>query len=215
VKKNIEPPKQFDVGKEKETFKEARQDFINKNVASTSFMQHTQYVTTYEMLSAMDHTSEVNPRDQVSNIQTILQSCVQLFKDPSSITILQNVLDRCNTKNEGKLNQKTVNHLHAKRRTSKEFRLNSNIEDFNMGYVILDLGSEVNVLPKNTWQCMGEPTLEYSPIEMKLANQHKFLTIGRLKGVTLDLDGVCTKEYFKVIEIVDGTTPYPTLLGLD
>jgi hypothetical protein len=36
-----------------------------------------------------------------------------------------------------------------------------------------------------------------------------------VKGVTIDLDGVCTKANFEVIEIVDGTTPYPTLLGLD
>jgi hypothetical protein len=55
------------------------------------------------MPSAMDHTSEVHPGDQVSNIQTFLQSCVKLFKDPSSVTILQNMLDRCNTNTEGKL----------------------------------------------------------------------------------------------------------------
>ena len=84
-----------------------------------------------------------------------------------------------------------------------------------MGDVILDLGSEVNVLPKKTWQCMGEPTLGYSLVQLKLSNQHIFLPIGSFKGVTVDLDGVCTKEYFEVIEIVDGTTPYPTLLGLD
>jgi hypothetical protein len=50
---------------------------------------------------------------------------------------------------------------------------------------------------------------------LKLANQHIFLPIGRLKGVKVDLDGVCTMAYFEVIEIVDGTTHYPTLLGLD
>jgi hypothetical protein len=33
--------------------------------------------------------------------------------------------------------------------------------------------------------------------------------------VTVDLDGVHTKEDFEVIEIVDYATPYPTLLGLD
>jgi hypothetical protein len=33
--------------------------------------------------------------------------------------------------------------------------------------------------------------------------------------VTIDLDLVCTKSDFEVIEIVDGTTPYPTFLGLD
>jgi hypothetical protein len=84
-----------------------------------------------------------------------------------------------------------------------------------MGDIILDLGSKVNVLHKKTWKCMGEPTLEYSNVQLKLANQHRVLPIGRLKGVTIDLDGVSTKEDFEVIEIVDGTTPYPTLLGLD
>jgi hypothetical protein len=128
---------------------------------------------------------------------------------------LQNLLKRCNTEAEGKLEQKTVNRLHSRRKTSREFRLNANIGDFNMGDIILDLGSEVNVLPKKTWQCMGEPTLGYSPIQLKLANQHKVLPIGRLKGVTVNLNGVSTKADFEVIEIVDGTTPYPALLGLD
>jgi hypothetical protein len=50
---------------------------------------------------------------------------------------------------------------------------------------------------------------------LKLENEHKFLLIGRLKGVTIDLDGVRTKDDFKVIEIVDGTTPYLAFLGLD
>jgi hypothetical protein len=33
--------------------------------------------------------------------------------------------------------------------------------------------------------------------------------------VTADLDGVRTKADFEVIEIVDGTTPCPALLGMD
>jgi hypothetical protein len=93
-----------------------------------------------------------------------MQSCVKLLNDPSSIKILQNLLERCNTNAEGKLVQKTMNRLHSRRRTSREFRLNANIGDFNMGDIILDLGFEVNVLPKKTCQCMGEPTLGYSPV---------------------------------------------------
>jgi hypothetical protein len=62
---------------------------------------------------------------------------------------------------------------------------------------------------------MGETALGYSNFQLKLANQHRVLPIGRLKGVTIDIDGVRTKEDFEVIEIVDGTTLYPTLLGMD
>lgn len=122
---------------------------------------------------------------------------------------------KCNIDIQGNLEQKIVNHLHTRRRTSREFRLNANIGDFNMGDFILDLGSEVNVIPKKTWQCMGYPTLGYSPIQLKLANQHRVFPIGMLKGVTVDLDGVHTKDDFKVIEIVDGTTPCMEFLGLD
>jgi hypothetical protein len=62
---------------------------------------------------------------------------------------------------------------------------------------------------------MGEPTLGYSNVQLKLANRHRVLSIGRLKGVTIDLDGVRTKADFEVIEILDGTTPYLKLLGMD
>ena len=62
---------------------------------------------------------------------------------------------------------------------------------------------------------MGEPTLGYSTVQLNLANQHRVLPIGRLKGATVDLDGMHTKSEFEVIEIVDDTKPYPTLLGLD
>jgi hypothetical protein len=90
-----------------------------------------------------------------------LKSCVKLLNDSSSVKILKNILERCSIEIDRKLEQKIVNHLHTRRRTSREFRMNANIGDFNMGDIILDLGSEVNVLPKKTWQCMGEHTLGY------------------------------------------------------
>jgi hypothetical protein len=112
----------------------------------------------------MEHTSEVPPIAQVSTIIFFMQSRVKLLNDPSSIKVFQNILERCNIEEERKLEQKTFNHLHTRRTKSREFRLNANIGDFNMGYIILDLGFEVNVLPKKTWKCMGDPTLGYSPI---------------------------------------------------
>jgi hypothetical protein len=62
---------------------------------------------------------------------------------------------------------------------------------------------------------MGESILGYSPIQLKLENQQRVLPIGRLKGVTIHLDGVRSMENFEIIEIIYGTTLYPTLLGMD
>jgi hypothetical protein len=167
------------------------------------------------MRPSLDHTNEMHPKGKVSAIEGFLQSCMEVLSDPSSVKILENILEKCSSKMEQKLEPKTINHLHIRRTTSREFRLNANIGDFNMEDIILDLGSEVNVLPKKTWQCMGEPTLGYSNVQLKLANNHRFLPIGRLKGVIVDIDGVHTKEDFEVIEIVDITTPYSTVLGMD
>jgi hypothetical protein len=61
---------------------------------------------------------------------------------------------------------------------------------------------------------MGEPTLGYSTVQLKLANQHRVIRIGRLKGLTVDLDGVRTKVDFEVIKIVYGPTPHPKLIVL-
>ena len=57
----------------------------------------------YEIPSSMDHTSKGQTLEQVSTIKQILQSCVKLLNDPSSVKVLQNMLERCNTKEEGKL----------------------------------------------------------------------------------------------------------------
>jgi hypothetical protein len=169
---------------------------LKPDIESTSTAQHTEDVPTYEIPSSLDHTNEAQHLGQVSTIKDFLQSCVKLLNDQSSVEVLHNMLERCNTNVEGNLEKKTVNHLHTRRRTSREFKMNSNIGDFNMGDIILDLGFEVNVLPKKTCKCMGEPTLGYSPVQLKLENQHRVFPIGRLKGVTIDLDGVCTKDDF-------------------
>ena len=159
------------------------------------------------MPPSLDHTKAMPLKGQVSTIKEFLQSCIKILSEPSFVKILQNILEKCSNETEQNLEPNIVNHLHTRRRTSREFRLNANIGDFNMRDIILDLGSEVNVLPKNTWQCMGEPTLGYSIVQLKLSNQHRVLPIGTLKGVMIDLDGVRTKADFEVIEIVDGTTP--------
>jgi len=89
---------------------------------------------------------------------------VKLLNDRNSLQVLQGLLEKRNYGEEMKLEQKIVNQVRKKRRTRSKFRLNVNIGYFNMGDIILDLGSEVNVLPKKTWEAIGEPTLGFSPI---------------------------------------------------
>ena len=57
-----------------------------------------------------------------------------------------------------------------KQRTGKEFRLNTQIAGFQISDTMLDLGSDVNILPRKTWEALGKPRLAYSPIQLRMAN---------------------------------------------
>jgi len=39
--------------------------------------------------------------------------------------------------------------------------------------------------------------------------------MGRLQGVTVDIEGVSVQTDFKVIDIIDDSNPYPALLGIN
>ena len=65
---------------------------------------------------------------------------------------------------------RAVHNIMGYTRTRREMRLTSQVGEFEMDEVILDLGSEVNVLTKQTWEQMGSPKLARSPIHLRLAN---------------------------------------------
>jgi hypothetical protein len=93
-------------------------------------------------------------------------------------------------------------------------RLNAQIGDYDMDEVILDLGSEVNVLTKQTSELMEKPKMRYSPIQLRLASQQRVNPMGRLLNILVDIDGVRSLANFEVIEIIDHSNPFPALLSI-
>lgn len=100
-------------------------------------------------------------------------------------------------------------------RTGREMRLTAQIGEYEMYQVIMDLGSDANVLPNQTWECMGRPALQWSPIQLQMANQKKILPMVRLQGIIVDIEGASALADFEVIKIVDDNNPYLALLGID
>jgi hypothetical protein len=66
---------------------------------------------------------------------------------------------------------RVVHQVSKRRRTNKELHLNSQIGEYEIDYVVRDLGSEVNVMTKQTWALMEKPKLICSPIRLIMANQ--------------------------------------------
>ena len=101
-----------------------------------------------------------------------------------------------------------------KRKIVKEMRTNVEIGDYEVESVILDLGSDVNILTKQTWKLMGKPTLGWSPVQLRLANQVTVQPIGRISNLVVDIEGMKMHADFDVIEVVGYDGAYPALLGI-
>jgi hypothetical protein len=84
-------------------------------------------------------------------------------------------------------------------RKGKEFRLEAQLYYFEIKYVMLCLGSDVNILPKKTWEALGKPHLVYSPIQLRMENQYCISPVGRLENVEIDVARVNTTANFDVI----------------
>jgi hypothetical protein len=58
------------------------------------------------------------------------------------------MIDYCTQGKASPTKNKVVNHLLCNKRTNGEFRFSAQIGEYDIDNVILDLGSDVNMLPK-------------------------------------------------------------------
>jgi hypothetical protein len=151
----------------------------------------------------------------VRNLVSFLYMFLDLIKDGSVVQELQHLIKQYDLGKVDPLLNRAVYQVSRKRRKNKELHLNARIGDYDIDYVVLDLGLGVNVMTKKTWEMMGKPKLIYSPIRLRMANQQVVSPFGILEHVLLDIDGVKTFSNFEVIEIVDDSFPYHMLLGID
>jgi len=152
---------------------------------------------------------------EVRKLVSFLYMCIDLIKDEKDIQELQNLVRQYEIGRVDPLMNKAVHQLSKNIRKNKELHLNSHIREYDIDYVVLDLGSEVNVMTKKTWALMGKPKLIYSLIKLRMDNQQAVSPFGRLERVPMDIDRVRTFSDFEVTEIVDDSCPYPVLLGID
>ena len=70
-----------------------------------------------------------------------------------------------------------VNSLH-KKKIGKEVCMKIKIGDYEVDSVILYLGSDVNILTRQTWKNIGIQQLVWPPIQLLLDNQARVTPIG-------------------------------------
>jgi hypothetical protein len=130
------------------------------------------------MPQAFDQSASPREGKEVSKLMEFLYTCIKLIQDESVVQELQNLIRQYELGKIDPLLNREVHQIAKKRRTNKELHLNAQIGEYDIDYVVLDLGSEVNVMTKQTWALMGKPKLIYSPIRLRMANQQAVSPFG-------------------------------------
>jgi len=214
VRKAEDKQPAIDLSKIKETFVNASKEFCMPNPPSSKGKELEVIDRSMELHSdekASTSVAACREIEPASNIKSFLQGRLKLIRDENAQLEIQRLIDYCDPATM----ERVVNQVKIYFQIGREMRLSVVIGSYKMDEVVLDLGSEVNVMTKQTWEIMAKLKLAFSPIQLRLENQQRVIPLGRLSSVPIDLDGVRNLVDFEVIEIIDDSTPYPALLGID
>ena len=125
----------FDIAIDKDTFFDAKNE-IGRNPGKFPIV---------DIPFAFDPSIEVGPSRQHGTLQTFFESCLLLARESSTCFELDTLFHHT-TKT---VKDSAMNSL-QKRKTGKEMRMNIQIGYYEVDLIILDLGSDVNILTKQT-----------------------------------------------------------------
>jgi hypothetical protein len=167
IRKAAEKTQTFDAKKERQIFEESRKEFRGDQGSS---LKTRPKVREYGIPLAFDHSSSPKESKEVSKLMEFLYTYIKLIQDERVVQELQTLIRHYELGKTNPLLNRVVHIIAKKRRTNKESHLNSPIGEYNIDYVVFDLGLEVNVTMKKTWELMGKPRLIYSPISLRMDN---------------------------------------------
>ena len=94
---------------------------------------------------AFDPSAEAGPSRQYGTLHKFFERCLSLARDSDALFQLEALLHL----SDKTVKDSAVNSL-QKRKPGKEMRMNVQIGDYEVHSIILDLGSDVNILIKQT-----------------------------------------------------------------
>ena len=87
------------------------------------------------------------------------------------------------------------------------------IEGYHVRKVVINFGSQVNIMTQDTWEQLGRPLLNKLGIYLKLSDQGMIEPIGVWRNFDTTIKGISTKINFEIIEPNEGSNSFPALVG--
>ena len=104
---------------------------------------------------------------KVSKLKEFFKNCLALINDKNVVTEMTSLIEE--TRDDLRP-EKRVNYLGKRLKTCQELRMTAQIGYYDMDYIILDIGSDFNILTRKMWESMNKLRLDWSPIQLRLAN---------------------------------------------
>ena len=108
---------------------------------------------------------------------------------------------------------KNICSLNQKDKSDADPLVDLEIEGYHVRQVVLDFGSQVNIMTHDTWEQLGRPRLYESEIYLKLANQGLIELVRVWRNVDTTIKGISTKVDFEIIDPKEGSSSFPALVG--
>ena len=101
------------------------------------------------MRPSFDWSTPKKSTGQVSILKNLLKRCLELVKNENDLVEILTIIE---ASERGFQQEKNVNHIHKIMRTHQELRMNAKIGEYDMDFIILNMGSDVNILNKKMWE---------------------------------------------------------------
>jgi hypothetical protein len=147
IRRDAEKTQLFDPRKEKQNFEEARREFFEEHDSSSRKQPE---VRECGMPLEFDQSALPGKGKEVRKLVDFLCTCINLIKDERVVQDLQHLIRQYEIGRVDPLLNKEVHKVSRKRRTNKELHLNAQIGDYDIDYLVVDLGSKFNVMTKQT-----------------------------------------------------------------
>ena len=108
---------------------------------------------------------------------------------------------------------KNICSLNQKDKSDADPLVDLEIEGYHVRQVVLDFGSQVNIMTHDTWEQLGRPWLYEWGIYLKLADQGLIKPIGVWRNFDTTIKGILTEVDFKIIDPKEGSSSFPSLVG--
>ena len=112
------------------------------------------------------------------NWHNTVKELILLVQKDNSVSQFINLLYKIKHNNNTEKQTKSICSLNQKDKSDANPLVDLEIEGYHVRQVVLNFGSQVNIMTRDTWEQLGRPRLYESSIYLKLADQCLIEPIG-------------------------------------